>query len=206
MLNSLAPSFCGAKRQLCPANLIRQITTGGAPMVLRKARRRQAQPRLSLQERVRIEKKAYNNHDRVRDRYTGCRHASEIGCARSRGEERSIRSSSQLSRRFFAGDYLHIPAFCLPMKVGRLQTPAGSGRASGMDNAVEPTSQERLLQGDAGSIVLLYIIPTGVGKGGVGEAPTEKPTHFPNDLGMLYQLHIRGGHATRMKNHAANSF
>ena len=34
---------------------------------------------------------------------------------------------------------------------------------------------------------LYYSIPIGVGKGGVGEAPTEKPTHFTNDLGMLYQ-------------------
>ena len=33
-----------------------------------------------------------------------------------------------------------------------------------------------------------YSIPTRVEKGGVGEAPTENPTHFPNDLGMLYHI------------------
>jgi hypothetical protein len=39
---------------------------------------------------------------------------------------------------------------------------------------------------------MLYSNPTLAGKGGVGEARTEKLTHFPNDVGMLYMMRGAG--------------
>ncbi len=39
----------------------------------------------------------------------------------------------------------------------------------------------------AAAVVALYGLARSVGKGGMGEAPIEKPTHFPNDLGMLHR-------------------